>query len=128
MASVIARFAESAKAKDPALLADLMADGVRLHGMRWATFEGKDAVLAVFGMLRRVVDDVEYVAEYDGPNGVVLQLRGTVGDREFDAVHMLRFDSVGLIDEIRDLIRPVSAGTAVLEAVARYLSDQANTP
>jgi len=125
MPSVIARFAEAVRAGDPTLHADLFADGVRLYGVRWSPFEGKDEVLAVFAMLQEVIEGLEYVAEYEGPDGVVLQARGKVGGREFDGVQLLRFDSDGLIDECRDLIRPHSAGTALLEASGDYLARQA---
>ena len=79
-------------------------------------------MLAVFAMLREVLDDLEYVAEYESAGGVVLQVRGSVGGREFDGVQILTFNHVGLIVECRDLIRPHSAGTALLEASAIYLA------
>jgi hypothetical protein len=122
MPSVIARFEESVRTNNTALLDDLFADHVRLYGLRWSPFEGKAAVLAVFAMLQDVVDDLEYVSEYEGPDGVALRARGKVGGREFDAVQILQFDEGGLIDECRDLLRPHSAGSALLEALAEYIT------
>ena len=48
MPSVIERYAESLRRRDVELNADLFADDVRLYGVAWKPFEGKDAVLAVF--------------------------------------------------------------------------------
>jgi hypothetical protein len=101
-----------------------MADDVRLHGTVWKPFEGKDAVLAVFAMLLTVTQDADYVAEYEGPAGIVLQLRGKVGGRDFDSVQILTFNEDDLINECRDLLRPHSAGTALLEAAGEYLGRQ----
>lgn len=125
MPSVIARFAEAARTKDAALSVDLLADDVRLYGVRWSPFEGKETALAVLAMLLDIIEGLEYVAEYEGPDGVALQVRGKVGGREFDGMQVLRFDSAGLITEIRDLMRPHSAGTALLEASAEYISRHA---
>jgi len=124
MASVIERFAESFRTRNVGMNADLFADDVRLYGVAWKPFEGKDAVLAVFAMLQDVLDELEYVAEYEGVGGVVLHVRGKVGGREFDGVQILTFDRAGLIVDCRDLIRPHSAGTALLEASAAYLAQR----
>jgi hypothetical protein len=111
------------RARDVGLVADLFADDVRLSGVPWKPFEGKPAVLAVFTMLQAVLDDVTYVAEYEGPAGVALQVRGKVGGREFDGVQILTFDADGLISNCVDLIRPYTAGAALLEASGKYLAD-----
>ena len=48
---------------------ELFADDVRLYGVKWTPFEGKAAVLAVFAMLQDVIEDLEYVAEYEDLTG-----------------------------------------------------------
>ena len=121
MTSVIARFAESFRERNVDLNADLFADDVRLYGVAWKPFEGKEAVLAAFAMLQAVLDELEFVAEYENAGDVVLQVRGRVGGRDFDGVQILTFNDAGLIAECRDLIRPHSAGSALLEASAAYL-------
>ncbi len=123
--SVIEQFAESVRTKSVEVTGGLFAEDVRLYGVAWKPFEGKDAVLAVFAMLQEVLDDLEYVAEYEGPEGLALQVRGRVGGREFDGVQLLTFNNDGLIEECLDLIRPHSAGTALLEASEEYLARQA---
>jgi hypothetical protein len=125
MPSVIARFNEAVRTKNAALTADLFAENVRLYGVPWKPFEGRAAALAVFAMLQEIIQDLEYVAEYEGTDGVALRARGVVGGREFDGVQLLRFNDEGSIDECRDLIRPHSAGTALQEQSAAYIERNA---
>ena len=124
MRGLIDRFNESVRRHDAALNADLLSDDVKLYGVLWKPFEGKDAVLAVFTMLQEVIDGLEYVAEYEGPHGSVLEVRGSVGGRQFEGTQILRFDSAGLVTEFHDLIRPHSAGAALLQASGEYLAQQ----
>ena len=125
MPSVITRFNEAVLARNVSLTADLFAEDVRLYGVPWKPFEGKEAALTVFAMLHDIIEELEYVAEYEGADGVALRVRGIVGGREFDGVQLLRFNSEGLIDECRDLIRPHSAGTALREESAAYIERKA---
>lgn len=122
MPSLIARFEEAARTSNAALNADLLADDVRLYGVLWKPFEGKAQALAVFAMLLEIIEDLQYVAEYESPDGVALHVRGKVGGREFDGVQLFRFNAEGLIEECRDLIRPHSAGTALMETSAEYIA------
>ncbi len=117
----LGRFAEAWRTKNVALNADLFADDARLAGVPYTPFEGKEAVLAVLTMLSEVLEELEYVAQFDGPGGVVLQVRGKVGGRSFDGVQILTLNETGLIVECLDLIRPHSAGAALLEASGKYL-------
>ena len=127
MRSLIARFEEAARTNNAALNADLLAEDVRLYGVPWKPFEGKAQALAVFTMLLEIIEDLEYVAEYEGPDGIALRVRGNVGGREFDGVQLFRFNAEGLIDECRDLIRPHSAGTALMETSAEYIAHRAES-
>jgi hypothetical protein len=127
MPSLIARFQEAARTNNAALSADLLADDVRLYGVLWRPFEGKTQTLAVFKMLLEIIEDLEYVAEYEGPEGVALRVRGKVGGREFDGVQLFHFNADGLIDECRDLIRPHSAGTALMDTSSDYIARHTET-
>ena len=127
MPTLIARFQEAARTNNAGLNADLLAEDVRLYGVPWKPFEGKAQVLEVFTMLLEIIEDLQYVAEYEGPDGVVLRVRGKVGGREFDGVQLFRFNADGLIDECRDLIRPHSAGTALMETSGEYITRHAES-
>lgn len=125
MPSVIEQFEAAARAKDIGLVRDLFADSVRLYGLVWQPFEGKEAALGVLAMVQELLEHHEFVAEYEGRAGVVLLVRGRVGGREFDGVQVLTFNDQGLIEECRDLIRPYSAATALKDASAAYMARQA---
>lgn len=127
MAGLVDRFNESVRRHDATLNADLLSDDVKLYGVPWKPFEGKEAVIAVFAMLQDIIEGLEYVAEYDGQHGSVLEVRGSVGGRQFEGTQILRFDSAGLISEFHDLIRPHSAGAALLQASGEYLAQQEST-
>jgi hypothetical protein len=128
MPSIIADFQEAVRSKNAALNADLVADDVRLYGVLWKPIMGKPAVLSVLNMMLEIIEDLEYVAEYEGANGVAVHVRGRVGDREFDGVQLFRFNDEILVDEIRNLVRPQSACTALVEAATEYLARKLQEP
>ena len=128
MPSLITDFQEAVRTKNAALNADLIAEDVQLYGMLWETIVGKATVLSVMNMMLEVIKDLEYVAEYEGANGVALHIRGRVGAREFDGVQLIRFNDEILVDEIRNLVRPSSAGTALIDASTEYLARKLQEP
>ena len=128
MPSLIADFQEALRTKNAALNADLMDEDVRLYGVLWEPIVGKATVLSTLNMTFEVIEHLEYVAEFEGPDGIALHVRGHVGGREFDGVQLFRFNDKILIDEIRNLVRPHSASTALIDASADYLSRQLQEP
>jgi hypothetical protein len=50
-----------------------------------------------------------------------------VGGRELDGVQKRTFNDDGQIDQFRDLMRPHSAGQALLDASGEYLARLAQT-
>jgi hypothetical protein len=128
MPSLISDFEEAVRTKNAGLNADLIAEDVRLYGMLWKPILGKATVLSVLNMMLEIVEDLEYVAEYEGAHGLALHIRGRVGAREFDGVQLFRFNDEILIDEIRNLVRPHSAATALVEASTEYLSRKLQQP
>jgi hypothetical protein len=128
MPSLIADFQEAVRTKNAGLNADLVADDVRLYGMLWEPIVGKATVLSVLNMMLKLIDDLEFVAEYEGADGVVLHIRGRVDGRPFDGVQLVRFNDEILIDEIRNLVRPHSAGAALVDVATEYLSRKLQDP
>jgi hypothetical protein len=63
----LSRFADAWRTKYVALNTDLFADDGRLAGVTYTPFEGKEAVLAVFAMLGEVLEELEYVAQFERP-------------------------------------------------------------
>jgi hypothetical protein len=128
MPSLITDFQEAVRTKNAALNEDLIADDVRLFGVLWKPIVGKPTVLSVLSMMLDIIEDLEYVAEYEGANGLALHVRGRVGDREFDGVQLFRFNDEILVDEIRNLVRPQSACTALVEGATEYLARKLQEP
>jgi ketosteroid isomerase-like protein len=123
MRSVIRDFQAAVDAGDVAHIAPLLADDVVLFGsVQGKPFEGKAAGLFVFAMLIELFSDVQYTAEYAGPEGLVLLNRGTVGGKAADGVQVLTFGNDGLITQFRDFVRPLSATSALRDAAGEYLS------
>ena len=91
-------------------------------------FVGSGAVVFVFRMLQELCEEIEYVAQYGESGGCVLTSRGRVQGRAFDGAQVLRLDDDGMIVEIRDSIRPLSALIALKDAVAEYLPGTQGVP
>jgi hypothetical protein len=75
------------------------------------------AVRALLGVLLRTFDDFRYEARMAGEPLHGLVFRATIGDRQIHGVDLIHLDDDGLIDEITVMVRPLSAVTALGEAV-----------
>ncbi|MFY9613896.1 MAG: nuclear transport factor 2 family protein [Candidatus Dormiibacterota bacterium] len=108
---------------NPEGVANLFAPDVQLFGsLTHKPFEGREAVLVIFGMLAAVCQDVRYVKEYTADDGVTLLVHGRIGDRQFDGIQVLTFNSDGLVTSFRDFVRPMSALQALQTAAGEYLA------
>jgi hypothetical protein len=86
-------------------------------------FVGRDDVAQLLSVIVQVLEDLHYVEEFQAEDGsVVLHFKARVGDREVDGIDLLRFDADGLIRDFTVMLRPLSAVTAVGEAVGARLS------
>ncbi len=97
---------------------------VVLHSpVTFKPFEGRDAVAMLFGILFRTFEDFRYVADYRAADGSeVLHFRTRVGDRDVEGIDMLRFDAQGMIDDFTVFVRPLSAVTALRDAIGAQLA------
>jgi hypothetical protein len=86
-------------------------------------FVGRDDVARLLSVIAEILEDLHYLEEFHAGDGsVVLHFRAHVGDREVEGIDMLRFDPEGLIRDFTVMLRPLSAVTAVGEAVAARLT------
>lgn len=101
-----------------------LAPSVIFHSpVTFKPFEGRDAVRMLFTVLFRTFEDFRYVNEFAAPDGShVLHFRTRVGDRDVEGIDMLHFDDDGLIDEFTVMVRPLSAMTALRDAVGAGLA------
>jgi limonene-1,2-epoxide hydrolase len=101
-----------------------MSPAVVLHSpVTFKPFEGREAVAALFGILFRTFIDFRYVGEFAADDGSeVLHFRTRVGDREVEGIDMIRYDAEGMIDDFTVFVRPLSAVTALRDAIGAQLA------
>ena len=127
--SVIEEFRAAVEADDAQQLAHLLSEDVRFFGSAsHKPFEGKATATMVQAMLSHICDDIEFVSEVMSEDRVVLLARGRVNEMQFDGATFLTFDENGLIIEIRDFVRPLSALTALRDAAGAYLATLSEAP
>jgi len=102
----------------------LLAPGVVLHSpVTFRPFEGREAVAALFRILFQTFEDFRYVGDYRAQNGAeVLHFRTRVGDRDVEGIDLLHFDAEGRIDDFTVFVRPLSAVTALRDAIGAQLA------
>ncbi|MBZ4321053.1 nuclear transport factor 2 family protein [Streptomyces huiliensis] len=127
------RFRAAVDTRDPAALDDLFAEDIRFYSpVKFTPFEGKPAVLRLFGVLLRTFEDFRYIGDHSGTShttadgasapSVVLLFRAKAGGREIHGVDLLHFDDDGRIKEFTVMVRPQSAVHALGEAVLAGLT------
>ncbi|MGH2727544.1 MAG: nuclear transport factor 2 family protein [Actinomycetota bacterium] len=104
-----------------AALACLAPDIVFHSPVTFKPFEGRDAVAVLFGILFKTFEDFRYVGEYASDDGAVLHFRTRIGDRRVEGIDMIHTRDDGLIDEFTVMVRPLSAATALRDAVGAQL-------
>lgn len=100
-----------------------IAEGCVLHSpVTFKPFVGREAVRGLFSILVRVFEDFRYEGEFHAPDGSgVLHFRTRVGDRDVEGIDMLRFDADGLIEDFTVMVPPLSAVTALRDAIGSQL-------
>ncbi|MEU8681159.1 nuclear transport factor 2 family protein [Streptomyces sp. NPDC048611] len=141
MATTAERFKAAVEAQELKAVEELFTEDVRLYSpVKFAPFEGRPAVLGLFGVLLRTFEDFHYVGELTGsaqtaagPDGgsadsTVLVFRATVNGRQIHGIDLLQFDEAGLIKEFTVMVRPQSAVQALGEAVLAGLVEDGLAP
>ena len=138
--STIDRFRTAIEQRDFEALAQLFAAEPRFFSpVAFTPFEGRGVVLGVFDvLLRRVFDDFRYVGSLDGgvetadgsatSDSHVLIFRAMIGDKQIHGMDLLQLDDEGLISELTVMVRPLSAVTALGEAVQAGLVAEGLVP
>jgi hypothetical protein len=133
--TVIDRFRAAVERRDLAALESLFGPGVRMFSpVKFRPFEGRPTVLAVFGvLLHRVFEEFRYVGVLRGPaedpagettDSHVLVFRAVTGGRQVHGIDLVQLDADGLIADITVMVRPLSAVTALSDAVLAGLAAQ----
>jgi hypothetical protein len=86
--------------------------------------EGRQAVGRLFAILFQVFQDLRFVNTYTSSDGAeLLHFQWRLGDTEGEGVDMMRFDSNGLIEDYRVMVRPLSAVIALRNAAFSQLPE-----
>jgi limonene-1,2-epoxide hydrolase len=117
-------FRKAIEAGDIDAAVETLAPNVVLHSpVTFKPFEGREAVHALFTILFRTFEDFRYVGEYRAGDGSeVLHFRTRIGDREIEGIDMLHYAPDGLVDDFTVFVRPLSAVTALRDAIGAQLS------
>ncbi|MFY9586521.1 MAG: nuclear transport factor 2 family protein [Actinomycetota bacterium] len=117
-------FRKAVEASDLEAAVACLSPDVVLHSpVTFKPFEGRDAVAVLFGILFKTFEDFRYVGEFHGNHGsAVLHFRARVGDREVEGIDMIKTGAGGLIEDFTVMVRPLSAATALRDAVGAQLA------
>ncbi|MFC9294188.1 nuclear transport factor 2 family protein [Streptomyces sp. NPDC057011] len=122
------RFRTAVEKRELGALEDLFTEDVRLYSpVKFTPFEGKPAVLGLFGVLLRTFEDLRYLGRLEGTAetsadgtdapSVILPFRATVNGKQIHGIDLLQFDETGRVKEFTVMVRPQSAVHALGEAV-----------
>jgi hypothetical protein len=125
---VIQRFRAAVEAGDLSRFDEIFAPNVRLVSpVKFTPFEGRDAVLDLLKVLMRAFTDFRYVGELNGEAEMgadgplvpshILIFRAAVAGKQVHGIDLLQPGPSGLIEELTVMVRPLSAVTALGDAV-----------
>jgi hypothetical protein len=119
-------FRTAVQAGDLEAMVAALAPDVEFHSpVVFKPYHGREAVRQVLAAVLQVFDSFAYVdelhGERDGDETIGLVFRARVGDRELDGWDYLTLDGQGLIKHFTVMIRPMSALSALAEAMRSKL-------
>ena len=96
-------------------------------------YEGKAATLVLLKAVASVLQDFRYVRSFveEHAMGLALVFEARIGTRRVEGVDLLRFNSMGLVDDFRVMVRPHTGLEALMgamvPAIERVLAEQGNS-
>ncbi|SDW59953.1 SnoaL-like domain-containing protein [Amycolatopsis xylanica] len=112
------RFRDAVLSGDHAAIEPLFTPDARMFSpVKFTPFEGRPMILGLLGVLLRTFEGFHYVGEFGGGDSDVLEFRATVKGTQIHGIDLFRFDDQGLINEFTVMVRPLSAVTALSDAV-----------
>ena len=114
------QFREAVEARDEQAMRALLADDVVFTSpVAFKPYPGKPITAAILRGVMRVFEDFHYVREIVDSNGRdhALVFEATVSGKKVTGCDFLHIDDDGLIDDFVVMVRPLSAATAVAEAM-----------
>ena len=118
-------FRRAIEAGDIDGLADVLADDVVFRSpIVFAPYHGKAMVIELIRMVARVFEDFRYVDEMTSADGSshALVFKTRVGERELEGCDFMHVRDDGLVDELFVMVRPLSAATALAQAMQAQIA------
>lgn len=112
---------QAVEARDAAAMAALLADDVVFTSpVAFKPYLGKPITAAILRAVMRVFEDFRYVREIGDPAGRdhALLFEASVAGKRLTGCDFLHVDDDGKIDDFMVMVRPLSAATALAEAMA----------
>lgn len=98
---------------------DLLADDVVFRRpVAFKPYPGKPITAAILNGVARVFSDFRYVSTLEDGNKSALIFEAKVGDVSINGCDFITTNDEGLITEFTVMVRPFSAATALMEAMA----------
>lgn len=98
---------------------DLLADDVVFRSpVAFKPYPGKPITAAILNGVARVFSDFRYVSTLEDGNKSALIFEAKVGDVSINGCDFITTNDEGLITEFTVMVRPFSAATALMEAMA----------
>ncbi len=113
-------FRTAVEARDEAAIEQLLADDVVFTSpVAFKPYPGKAITAAILRGVMRVFEDFRYIREIADSEGRdhALVFEATVAGKKITGCDFLHVDDDGLIDDFMVMVRPLSAATALAEAM-----------
>ncbi|KZM75181.1 nuclear transport factor 2 family protein [Nocardia terpenica] len=113
-------FRQAVEAHDAAAIEALLADDVVFTSpVAFKPYPGRAITSAILRGVLRVFEDFRYVREIADPNGrdAALVFEATVAGKRLTGCDFVHLDEAGKVDELTVMVRPLSAATALAEAM-----------
>src|SRR3954453_10342720 len=105
-------FRKAVESGDVGAMAAGLAPDIKFRSpSAFQTYEGREAVMQVLGLVGQVFEDFRYFDELHGDGTTCLLFAARVGDRELEGMDYLRHGPDGLVTELMVMVRPYSAAT-----------------
>ncbi|NUP27901.1 MAG: nuclear transport factor 2 family protein [Nocardia sp.] len=114
-------FRKAVEDRDSAAMeAQLAHNVVFTSPVAFKPYPGKPLTAAILRGVLRVFEDFRYIREIADPGGRdhALVFEATVAGKRLTGCDFLHFDADGKIDDFMVMVRPLSAATALAEAMA----------
>src|SRR5262245_20388652 len=112
------KFRKAVEASDFDAVVETLADDVVFNSpIVFRTYRGRHEVGTLLRAVGRVFKDFRYTDELRSASQTALVFSARVGDRELQGVDLIKVAADGRVAELTVLVRPLTAATALAEAM-----------